>query len=76
MHASVVTCDSKYFQEMLESGSWSVELHEVRPRVLEHRAEVLAAARHHARVHLEQLATAPHLSGVMNDVIRLKPRSR
>ena len=31
-------------------------------RVLEHRAEVLAAARHHARVHLEHLAAALHLS--------------
>jgi hypothetical protein len=30
--------------------------------VLEHRAEVLAAARHHARVHLELLPAAPHLS--------------
>ena len=46
MHASVVTCGSEYFRAMLEhamveSGSGSFELHEVRPRVLERVVEWL-----------------------------------
>ncbi len=46
MHASVVTCGSEYFRAMLEhamveSGSRSFELHEVRPRVLQRVVEWL-----------------------------------
>ena len=45
MHASVVTCGSEYFREMLDNAvytnCWSLEMHEMQPRVLERVVEWL-----------------------------------
>ena len=45
MHASVVTCGSEYFREMLDNAvytnCWSLEVHEMQPRVLERVVEWL-----------------------------------